>query len=100
MSEEKREEQIEEQPQCECGHTHGPNDCASTQEEQPRCECGHNHDYHGQHTGWRSHMIRRRMMMHFASITVEEEVEFLEGVKERLDGRLAIVNERLAKLKA
>jgi hypothetical protein len=82
MSEEKREEHVEEQG------------------EQPQCECGHNHGHHGLHGGWRGHMIRRRMMMHFASMTIGEEIELLEGVKERLDGRLAVVNERLAKLKA
>jgi len=78
MSEEKREEQKE------------------APEEQTQCECGHHHSWHG----GRGHMIRRRMMMHFASMTVKEEVELLESVKERLDSRLAVVNERLAKLKA
>jgi hypothetical protein len=40
------------------------------------------------------------MMMHFASMTVEEEVEFLESVKARLEERLAVVNKKLGKLKA
>ena len=40
------------------------------------------------------------MMMHFASMTIEEEVEFLENVKARLEDRLSVVNDRLAKLKA
>jgi len=40
------------------------------------------------------------MMMHFASMTVEEEVEFLESVKVRLEDRLKVVNEKLTKLKA
>jgi hypothetical protein len=40
------------------------------------------------------------MMMHYASMTIEEEVEFLESIKARLEERLTIVNEKLAKLKA
>jgi len=38
--------------------------------------------------------------MHFASLSVEEEVEFLESVKTRLEDKLRVVNERLTKLKA
>jgi hypothetical protein len=96
MSEEKRPEQTEEQPEeqteeCACGH----------HEEEQQCGCGGHHDHHG---GWgmhrRMHMMRRRMWRHFASLTVEEEVEFLEEVKARLEERLGIVNERLTKLKA
>ncbi len=41
----------------------------------------------------------RRAMMRFASMTVDEEVEFLESVKVRLEDRLKSVNERLTKLK-
>jgi len=40
------------------------------------------------------------MMMRIASMTVEDEVAFLEFVKARLEDRLAIVNEKLGKLKA
>jgi hypothetical protein len=40
------------------------------------------------------------MMMHFVSMTVDEEVEYLESVKVRLEDRLKNVNERLTKLKA
>lgn len=42
----------------------------------------------------------RRAMMRFASMTVEEEVEFLDSVKVRLEDRLKGVNDRLLKLKA
>jgi prefoldin subunit 5 len=39
-------------------------------------------------------------MMRFAAMTLEEEIEFLEAVKERLEERLSSVNARLQKLKA
>jgi hypothetical protein len=44
--------------------------------------------------------MRKRMMMHFVSMSVEEEVELLESAKARLEDRLKVVNERLSKLKA
>ncbi|MBM3291548.1 hypothetical protein FJY84_02595 [Candidatus Bathyarchaeota archaeon] len=64
---------------------------------------GSEHRYDGHH-GYgryhRGHQMRRRMWMNFAFMSVEEEVELLESVKERLEKRLTIINERLAKLKA
>jgi len=89
MSEEKKpevEETSEEQTQ----------ECCQGHEEQRNEGCGH-HGPWGYNGG---HWMRRRMMMHFASMTVEEEVEFLESVKERLEDRLSVVNQKLAKLKA
>ena len=75
-------------------------------EEQSRESCGHD-EQRGEFCGHRGpmghyggHWMHRRMMMHFASMTVEEEVEFLESVKARLEERLTIVNEKLGKLKA
>ena len=59
--------------------------------------CGGHHGPWGHHGG---HWMHKRMLMHYASMTVAEEVEFLESVKARLEGRLAIVNEKLGKLKA
>jgi ABC-type Zn2+ transport system substrate-binding protein/surface adhesin len=78
-----------------------------TSEEQTK-ECCQGHEEHENedyrhHGPWSHHQglwMRRRMMMHFASMTIEEEVEFLENVKARLEDRLSVVNERLAKLKA
>jgi hypothetical protein len=89
MSEEKKpevEEESEEQSQ-ECCGGHG---------EQSYHGCGH-HGSWGRHHG---HWMRRHIMMRFASMTVDEEVELLESVKARLEDRLKIVNERLTKLKA
>jgi hypothetical protein len=51
----------------------------------------------GSHHRWGHH---RMHMMRFATMTLEEEVEFLEAVKERLEERLSSVNARLQKLKA
>jgi len=39
------------------------------------------------------------MMMRYASMTVEEEVEFLESVKSHLEDRLAAIDEKLERLK-
>ena len=92
MSEEKKTEEVEtqegEQQQCGCGQ-HGEQKAES-------CGCGH-HGHHGWHM---RHAMRRRMWMRFASMTAAEEVEFLGDVKARLEDRLSVVNERLAKLKA
>jgi hypothetical protein len=70
-------------------------------------ECCGGHQRHegcgGHHGPWShngGHWMHKRMMMHFASMSVDEEVEFLESVKARLEERLAIVNEKLGKLKA
>jgi hypothetical protein len=71
------------------------NECCSGHEQHEGC--GGHGGHWGHHGG---HWMRKRMMMHFASMTIEEEVEFLESVKARLDERLAIVNEKLGKLKA
>ena len=89
MSEEKKpevEENSEEQSQERCGG----------HEEQKYQWCGQ-HSPWGHHHG---HWVHKRMMMNFASMTVGEEVEFLESIKARLEDRLKTVNERLAKLKA
>jgi len=86
MSEEKKEEKVEEQAE----------EQVEEQQEQ-NCECGQHYGHYGH---WRGHWIRRRMMMNFASMTMEEEIELLESVKKRLEERLAVVNSRLTKLKA
>jgi hypothetical protein len=88
MSEEMKpeaREESEEQSREGCGYDEQRGEC-----------CGHQGPW-GHHGG---HWMHKRMMMHFASMTVEEEVEFLESVKARLEERLAIVNEKLGKLKA
>ncbi|MGD0804821.1 MAG: hypothetical protein ABSA11_12205 [Candidatus Bathyarchaeia archaeon] len=54
----------------------------------------------GPHGPAGEHWMDRRAMMRFASMTVDEEVEFLESVKVRLEDRLKGVNDRLTKLKA
>ncbi len=88
MSEEKKPEVEESEEQGK--------ECCGGHEDKQESQCGH----HGPwgHPG--NHWMHRRMMMHFASMTVEEEVEFLESVKARLEDRLKVVNERLTKLKA
>jgi hypothetical protein len=89
MSEEKKpevEETSEEQTE----------ECCQGHEEHQNEGCGHQGPW-GHHQG---HWMRKRMMMHFASMTIEEEVELLENVKARLEDRLSAVNERLTKLKA
>ncbi len=40
------------------------------------------------------------MMMRFASMSIEEEIELLEDFKARLEDKLKTVDERLSKLKA
>jgi hypothetical protein len=83
MSDEKKDENVEEK-----------------EEEQPEEGYGHRHGGHYGHGWYRGHIMRRRMWMNFAFMPVEEEVKLLESVKERLEKRLAIINERLTKLKA
>ncbi len=102
MSEEKKTEEVQcgcgqgeaEQQDCGCGQHHGG-------EQQEQCGCGrHGHHGHGGY-GWHmAHAMRRRMWMRFATMTKEEEIELLEAVKGRLEERLKVVDERLAKLKA
>ncbi len=75
--------------------------------ENEGCCGGHGHKgyeggCYGHHGPW-SHgggWMRKRMMMSFASMTVEEEIELLESVKVRLENRLKVIDERLSKLKA
>jgi len=89
MSEEKKPEvetESEEKDQERC----------DSQGEQQYSRCGHQGPW-GHHGG---HWMRKRMMMHFVSMSVEEEVELLESAKARLEDRLKVVNERLSKLKA
>jgi hypothetical protein len=58
-------------------------------------------EYCGPGCGGHHHWGHHRMhMMRFAAMTLEEEIEFLEAVKERLEERLSSVNARLQKLKA
>ncbi len=98
-TEEQQGEQAEEQ-QCGCGQQSG--------EQAEQCSCGGHHSHHGYggygpHGGYgrrMAHVMRRRMWMRFATMTKDEEVEFLEDVKARLEERLKIVDERLVKLKA
>jgi len=82
---EEREESEEQSKEC----------CGGHEEQHEEC-CGHRGPW-GHHGG---HWMHKRMMMHFASMTVEEEVEFLESIKARLEERLTIVNAKLGKLKA
>ena len=75
-------------------------------EETEECSGGHRGWHHygcGQDRPWghhRGHWMRKHMMMHFVSMSIEEEIELLESVKVRLEDRLRVVNERLVKLKA
>jgi hypothetical protein len=71
-----------------------PENEKNEQEEQEQGYCGPGC---GSHHHWGHH---RMHMMHFATMTLEEEIEFLEAVKERLEERLSSVNARLQKLKA
>jgi hypothetical protein len=71
------------------------NDCCSGHKQHEGC--GGYHGPWGHHAG---HWMHKRMMMHYASMNVEEEVEFLESIKARLEERLATINEKLGKLKA
>jgi len=89
MSEEKKPEAETESEEKSQEHCEG-------QEEQQYSWCGHQGPW-GHHGG---HWMRKRMMMHFVSMSVEEEVELLESAKARLEDRLKVVNERLSKLKA
>ncbi len=82
-----------------------PEERQESEENDKECCGGHEHTmgcggHHGQWGHGGGHWMHRRMMMHYASMSVEEEVEFLESVKARLEDRLATVNEKLGKLKA
>ena len=73
------------------------------EETQERSEDRWGHHGCGEDRPWGhdyGHWMRKRMMMRFVSISIEEEVELLESVKARLKGRLRVVDERLVKLKA
>ena len=89
MSEEMKPEEREESEE------QSKEDCGCHEEQRDSC-FGH-HGPWGHHGG---HWMHKRMMMHFASMTVEEEVEFLESVKARLEERLTVVNAKLGKLKS
>ncbi|OGD58698.1 hypothetical protein A3K78_09475 [Candidatus Bathyarchaeota archaeon RBG_13_52_12] len=89
MSEEKK-------PEVETESEEKSHECCESQGEQQYNWCGH-HGPWGHHGG---HWMHKRMMMHFVSMSVEEEVELLESAKARLEERLKVVNERLSKLKA
>ena len=73
-------------------------------EENEECCQGHEHHHgcQGHHGPWAygEGWMHKRMMMRFASMTVEEEIELLEHVKGRLEERLKVIDQRLTKLKA
>jgi len=90
MSEEKKEspqDESKEEPKCEC-----------ERHEEPSTEPRHWHR-HGPAPFMRHGFPMMRRFRGYPLMSIEHEIEILEVMKKRLEGRLEIVNKRLEQLK-